>query len=995
MRAAAPRREGRRQAACGTAPGAAIVSPHTADRMMAMFRSVVVEGTGTEAAIPGYTVAGKTGTAEKAENGVYVIEVRRLVRRARAGAEAAARDPRDGRRAARADLRRRRRGARFPRHRALRAPVPRGPAGRARDEAVVHAPCSLGDAVARQHGNEVARREADAVGSASPQAGIERQDAASAESCFAQTRPMQLDALIRALAPERGDRAPAARDLRPRPRHALREARHPLLLHPGREPRRARPRSRGASRTAPSRSSSSERSTSPCPSSSSSRRARRWRWRQTRSSASRPSSSTSPASPGRTGRRRPRSSCARSSRRRAPTGPRRDGRVGRRRASAGPAPHTTPEAIDLQRLFREMVDAGDQSGRARGVVARLALPPPRPGPLRRARLHEPDPGPPRPARRHGGVLPGEAPALHGHRAAARRGERRRPVRAPPRRRACRRAPRAARHVRAPARGGGPRRRPRARRRTAPGSPRPASPLETRCSASSTSRTSSAPSPPGSCSTSTRRRSPPACGLVTGVPGRFEAIDEGQPFAVVVDYSHKPDALDAVLQAARDARRRAGDRRLRRGRRPRPREATRDGTRRAASAPTSSIVTNDNPRSRGPARDHRRRSCWAQAPTSRSTPTGARRSSRAIGRREAGRRRRDRGQGPRAGTGDRRRRASVRRPRGRAGGAPRQLSARRVIPLEWGELEAARRSASCAARPADGVVRRVHDDSRDARPGDLFVALNTGARFVEDALERGAATLVPADQEAALATLAGLVRDRSDAAGRRGRRLDGQDDDEGRARRALRRRDADRGGGREPEQRARPAADRAAARAGDPGARHRDGDARARTDRGAVPGRPADRRARHVDRPRAPRARREPSRTSRARTPRRSTRSRTAGSPSSRRTSRSSSRTSGRRSTSAASTPPPSGARTAPGATSVGGTELVLELPFTQRHLAENVLAALTAYDALGLPLGRAVEGARSIALSRWRGEVVRASRRRARRQRRVQREPDVDAGRAA
>ena len=52
--------------------GTRVVSSHTADRMMSMFRDVVLEGTGTEAAIPGYTVAGKTGTAQKAENGRYV-----------------------------------------------------------------------------------------------------------------------------------------------------------------------------------------------------------------------------------------------------------------------------------------------------------------------------------------------------------------------------------------------------------------------------------------------------------------------------------------------------------------------------------------------------------------------------------------------------------------------------------------------------------------------------------------------------------------------------------------------------------------------------------------------------------------------------------------------------------------------------------------------------------------------------------------------------------
>ena len=49
-----------------------IVSRSVSKQMLSMLRAVVLEGTGTEAAIPGYTVAGKTGTAAKIDsNGRY------------------------------------------------------------------------------------------------------------------------------------------------------------------------------------------------------------------------------------------------------------------------------------------------------------------------------------------------------------------------------------------------------------------------------------------------------------------------------------------------------------------------------------------------------------------------------------------------------------------------------------------------------------------------------------------------------------------------------------------------------------------------------------------------------------------------------------------------------------------------------------------------------------------------------------------------------------
>ena len=225
-----------------------------------------------------------------------------------------------------------------------------------------------------------------------------------------------------------------------------------------------------------------------------------------------------------------------------------------------------------------------------------------------------------------------------------------------------------------------------------------------------------------------------------VPGRFEPIDEGQPFAVLVDYAHTPDSLENVLRAARDIARgrlivvfgAGGDRD--RGKRPLMGRV-------AAALADRVIVTSDNPRSEDPHSIVRQILDGAGPDAEREVDR-----RRAIAAAVAGAQEGDvvviAGKGHEQGQEFEDGRKEPFDDVTVAREALREtLGSATVIDMaaEWVASAAGGRLA--AGRPDEPGPRRAMVDSREAGEGDLFVGLpgsrTDGGEFAAQALAAGA------------------------------------------------------------------------------------------------------------------------------------------------------------------------------------------------------------------------------------------------------------------
>ena len=446
------------------------------------------------AQIPGYTIAGKTGTAAKLVNGHYShCRLQRVVRRLRAVAQSGGRDHRRHRLAARAERRPRRHGlgADLQAHRRGDAALSRR---RADDQ-----PGAAGAGRAPRRTGRRARR-ADADGESAPVVSLvadgppgtvpdlARHERARSGAQARQARPdgarvAATASSCRRIRARRADRRRArsaawcssARARRDRGRersHDLgRAARRAARPRPDSGRRRAAGRSRGRRGDAASPTTRAPCSPATCSSRSKASTPTAPRSRARRSSAAPPRSSPSSRAPegvhvpwamvdGRAARARGagrgRSTAIRAARCGSSASPaptaRRRRRICSRRSSRPPAfrcgvlgtvalPHrrrgARGDAHDARSAGRAGAAARDGRSRLRrlrdgSVVARAVAAPRRRHDVRRRRLHQPDARSSRLPRRHGGVLPGQAPAVRD--AAARRAEPDQPRRSARRRR---------------------------------------------------------------------------------------------------------------------------------------------------------------------------------------------------------------------------------------------------------------------------------------------------------------------------------------------------------------------------------------------------------------------------------------------------------------------------------------------------------------------------------------------------------------------------------
>ena len=265
----------------------------------------------------------------------------------------------------------------------------------------------------------------------------------------------------------------------------------------------------------------------------------------------------------------------------------------------------------------------------------------------------------------------------------------------------------------------------------------------------------------------------------GVPGRFEPVDEGQAFTVLVDYAHTPDSVENVLDAGREVLRKEGGGRLicvlgaggDRDREKRPLMGA--IARRYADVV---VFTSDNPRSEDPNAIIADivRGAHEIAPalgpnlsTWRSRPDRRKAIERAVELAQPGDMVIIAGKGHEQGQefedgrkipfDDR----DVAREALRARNAA-PASARSMIELTTEEIAAACAGRVVAGSPDGGEHRpeRAIVDSRMSAPGDLFFGIAgeraDGGRFAERAIESGAWGVVVTSEHAARVAGAGAV-----------------------------------------------------------------------------------------------------------------------------------------------------------------------------------------------------------------------------------------------